>query len=167
MCEAKSFNTFRRCRDAGMLGCEHDGRSQQSHVYGVSRGTQINVVRCWRVDEEVVAAIAPSQSACGVRMSSLAGLKASLAHGTQHCNPPPRCNAYEAVRHAHNTTLAYLPSFVVLPRNVFRPAGLHLPKSSQTSPCQDFRRCRPSTLAPQQQTTQWSGRLSKTWSLIP
>ena len=77
-----------------------------------------------------------------------------------------QCNLHEVLRHAHNTMMDSLPSVVVLAKNIYRPAGLNLPKSSQTSPCQDFRRCRPSTLPPQQHTTQWSGRVSKTRSLI-
>jgi hypothetical protein len=77
-----------------------------------------------------------------------------------------QCNLHEIVRHAHITMWALLLPFTMPAKDVYRTAGLDLPKSSQTSPCQDSRRCRPSTLPPQQHTTQRSGRLSKTWSLF-
>ena len=77
-----------------------------------------------------------------------------------------QCNLLEVVRHAHITMWALLLPFTMPTKDVYRTAGLDLPKSSQTSTCQDSRRCRPSTLPPQQHTTQRSGRLSKTWSLF-
>jgi hypothetical protein len=61
MRETKSFNTFRRCRDAGMLGCEHYGCLQQSHVCGICRSTQFSVARYCGVCEEVLVAVAPAQ----------------------------------------------------------------------------------------------------------
>jgi hypothetical protein len=62
MREMQRFGIVWRCRDSGMLGCEHYGRSQQCHVKGACRDTKVSVARYSGVGKEVVAAVILAQA---------------------------------------------------------------------------------------------------------
>lgn len=108
------------------------------------------------------------KQAYGAGMTSFAGLKAPTT-----CPRSVRLQPATAIRCIRGCSpcaqycTGPLVALCGAVEGCLSPCGLLLPKSLQTSRRQDFRRCRPSTLTPQQPTTPWSGILSKTWRCIP